>query len=284
MNTKEYLREAFRIIRENFRSSDPSGGMTVAAAAYFVKREVGDHRDYGFPKFKDVLSALSSEGQLKTGENSKAAYSLWIIEGTALPTKPFQFSDRFRPLRNQVWFTFVASQPERKCYLHRTTGETRVGCSEPPGESWAAIRPISPDDERDKARQFLKNNDVDDTKLQSAIDCERWYVDFPKQLAIMSPRLAVEWKRERSTRVINYVKNWCNQNDVDQEIVFEKFVPAKQPLASRYAESARNIGPANDTLREVLLEAIGRMSTDDLLRLSIPPSQLIAILRPNLLQ
>ncbi|MEE8452967.1 MAG: hypothetical protein V3R99_13660, partial [Thermoguttaceae bacterium] len=113
---------------------------------------------------------------------------------------------------------------------------------------------------------------------------ERWYVDFPKQLAIMSPRLAVEWKRERSTRVINYVKNWCNQNDVDQEIVFEKFVPAKQPLASRYAESARNIGPANDTLREVLLEAIGRMSTDDLLRLSIPPSQLIAILRPNLLQ
>ncbi len=284
MSTQEYLCDAFRIISENFRSNDPTGGMTAASAAYLVKRIVGDHRDYGFPKFKDVLAALSTEGRLRTGTNSKDAFSLWLTEGTAPSAKPFQTSDRFRPLRNQVWFAFIASQPEGKRYLHRTTGEARVGCAEAPGESWAEIDPISSDSERDNARQFLENNDVDDTRIQSAIDGERWYVDFPQQLATKSPHLAVEWKRERSSRVIDYVTKWCDQNDVDQKVAFESFVPVKPPSTTRFAESTRNVGPANDDLRGVLLEAIQRMSTDDLLSISIPASHLIAVLRPDLLR
>lgn len=284
MTTQEYLRDAFQIISKNFRSNDPTGSMTAASAALLVKRIVGDHRDYGFPKFKDVLAALASEGRLRTGTNSKDAFSLWLTEGTAPPAKPFQSSDRFRPLRNQVWFAFIASQPKGKRYLHRTTGEARVGCSESPGESWDEIHPISPDDDRDNARQFLKNNHVDDTEIQSAIDEERWYLDFPQQLAAKSPQLAVEWKRERSSRVIDHVKKWCDQNDVDQEVVFESFVPAKPPSTIRFAEPIRNVGPANDNLRRVLLEAIQRMSTDDLLGISIPASHLITILRPDLLR
>ena len=284
MNAQEYLSDAFRIISENFHSNDSTGGMTAASVALLVKRIVGDHRDYGFPKFKDVLAALASEGRLRTGANSKDAFSLWLTEDAAPPAKPFQSSDRFRPLRNQVWFAFIASQPEGKRYLHRTTGDARVGCSESPGESWAEIHPISSDDERNSARQFLENKGVDDIEIQSAIDGGRWYVDFPQQLAIKSRHLAVEWKRERSSRVIDHVKKWCDQENVDQEVVFENFVSAKPPSTMRFAESMRNVGPANDNLRRVLLEAIQRMSTDDLLRISIPASHLITVLRPDLLR
>ncbi len=284
MNVQEYLRDAFEIISESFRSNDPTGGMTVASAALLVKRKLGDHKDYGFLKFKDVLATLAREGRLRTGPNSKEAFSLWLTEGTAPPVRPFQPSDRFRPLRNRVWFAFIASQPEGGRYLSQTTGEVRVGCSGSPGESWVEIHPISPDDDRNNARQFIGNNDINDAEIQSSIDEERWYLDFPKQLAAKHPQLAVAWKRERSSRVIEYVKTWCDQNDVDPEVVFEKLAPAKSPSTNRFADSIRNDLPATDDLRKVLLEAIQRMSTDDLLRISVPASHLIAILRPDLLR
>ena len=103
-------------------------------------------------------------------------------------------------------------------------------------------------------------------------------MEFPQQMATKSPHLAAEWKRERSSRVIDYVTKWCDQNNVDKEVVFERFVPAKPPSTTRFAESTR------DDLRGVLLEAVQRMSTDDLLRISIPASDLIAVLRPDLLR
>ena len=174
MNAREYLSEAFRIISENFLPNDPDDSMTVASAAYLVKRTAGDHTEYGFSKFKDVLAALAREGLLTTGKNSKEAFSLRLAEGTVPSAKPFRFSNRFRPLRNQVWFAFIASQPEGKRYLHRTTGEVRVRCSESPGESWVELHPISPDDERNNARHFLENNKVDDAAIQSAINESPW--------------------------------------------------------------------------------------------------------------
>lgn len=284
MNTQDYLSESFRIISENFRSNDPTGGMTVASAAYLVKRIVGNYRDFGFPRFKDVLATLTSEGRLRTGTNSKDAFSLWLTEGTVPAAKPIQNPDRFRPLRNQVWFAFIASAPAGKRFLHRTTGETRVGCSELIGESWVEIQPIPTGDERQNARQFLEENGVDETEFQEVIDGERWYVDFPQHLAAKSPHLAIGWKRERSSRVIDYVRKWCDQNNVDQEVVFESFASAKPSNSIGLAESARIVGPTRDGLRGVLLEALQRMSTDDLLHFSIPASHLIAVLRPDLLR
>ncbi len=284
MKTQEYLDEAFRIISENFRPNDPTGGMTAASAAYLVKRAIGDHRNCGFPRFKDVLAALASEGRLRTGTNSKDAFSLWLTENATFPATSIPLSERFRPLRNQVWFAFIAAEPEGKRYVNRMSGEVRIGCSEPPGESWIEVLPISADDERSNARKFLDKNGIDVPEIQGTIDGERWYVSFPQQLANQSHHLAAKWKRERSSRVIDHVRKWCDQNDVDQEVVFDTLAPTESPSASRFAGTTRNVRGTHDCLRGVLLEAIQRMSTDDLSRISIPASHLIAVLRPDLLR
>lgn len=284
MNAQKYLDDAFRVINENFRSNDATGGMTAASAAYLVKRVVGDHRDYGFPKFKDVLRALASEGRLRTGSNSKDAFSLWLVEGATPTPISNEAANRFRPLRNHVWFAFVADQPEGKRYLHRVSGEVRVGCSESPGESWVEVRPIPPEDDRNNARRFLDSNEIKDATIRDAIDGERWYVEFPQRLSAESPLLAVNWKRQRSSFVIDYVRKWCAENDVDQNVVFESFTPRLPAYTPRCARSAIVADSTKGSLREVLLKAIDRMSTDDLLRISIPPSHLIAVLRPDLLR
>lgn len=53
MNTDEYLNQIHRIIRDNFRSTDPSGGMPVATIAYLAKQAIGsDHARFGFLKFR----------------------------------------------------------------------------------------------------------------------------------------------------------------------------------------------------------------------------------------
>ena len=90
MNTQEYLGEAFRIISENFHPNDPTGSMTVASVAYIVKCTVGDHREYGFLKFKDVLAILASQGRLRRRQLPLSPHPLSGATSERMPAMPLK--------------------------------------------------------------------------------------------------------------------------------------------------------------------------------------------------
>ncbi|HEV2970234.1 MAG TPA: hypothetical protein VGY55_09605 [Pirellulales bacterium] len=285
MNSSEYLSEVCRIIRENFRSSDSTGGMPAAAAALLVKRTLGrDQTEFGFYKFKNALNALEERGLVRTGNNSKGAFSVWLTDASStssvqkdLPNAKVQ--DRFRPLRDEVWFAFVSGAPAGPRYLNRITGEVRVGVTERPlpNEEWVEIQPIEPNAEREVARQWIKGKVNDDAELVGSIEGPQWYVEFPKLIFARDPALAVAWKRDRSRRVIEIVKNWCQQNDLDQELVFAKLTRVVPSGESKLR------GPARSQIKGLLLIVLERMSVEELLRLNLPARQLVAVLRPELL-
>lgn len=287
MNTAEYMANVARIIRECFQPDDPSGSMTVATAAFLVKQRLGtDHSSFGFAKFKDVLGELERQGSLRTGTNSKHAYAIWLAPepgdvkalGTPSPSAVEGLSRRgpFRRLRSPVWFAFVSdSTANRSRFLHRETGEVRIGLESAPSADWIAITPIDNQAERAEAVHFVALRHLSENEpLNQSLSVERWYAEFPKALANIDQHYASEWKRQRSARVLAHVESWCVQVGVNPALVFENDErwSIDRPDASR-----------PEALRAVLLSAIGKMPTECLLELDIPPRLIIAAIRPDLL-
>ncbi|MEX2287962.1 MAG: hypothetical protein WD648_12785 [Planctomycetaceae bacterium] len=282
MNNAEYLKAVYGVITKNFRSNDPSGSMTAASAASIVRTVVGhDQTFYGFEKFKDVLQELENQGLLKTGPNSKHAYAIWLPN--PIPAEPPKDVPRlsvpFQRLRKPVWFAFVAHMPLGGRYLHRQTGEVRIGTSEPLpiDQGWVRIDPVSPNFERGMARDFLRDHGIEKTEIVESIESDQWYVQFPKALSSEYPALASEWKRVRSHQIINIVKDWSKKNNISEQVVYEPLDEVANVLAVVRHKNG------DQTLRQLLLTAIERMSTEDLLRVEVPARQLVAVLRPELL-
>lgn len=126
MRQDEYCAEVYRVIRENFRANDVSGGMTAAAAAYVVQQALSvSHEAFGFERFKDVLAFIEKQGLIRTGPNAKQAFALWLTESPATPTAALRVGNRppppFRRLRNPIWLAFVATSPGGRRFLNRVT-------------------------------------------------------------------------------------------------------------------------------------------------------------------
>ena len=279
MNLEDYLSNVYRIIRDNFRP-DSAGFMAVVPAAYAVKRALGyNQTQVGFANFKDVLDELENRGLLKTGVNSKNVLAVRLCENETTPVPQLPRRPLYRPLRNQVWFAFVSDPRAGRRFLNRRTGEVRMDAADRPAEEgvWVEIIPVDSHQEQQNTLTFLSEKGVDVSDIRESVTSEAWYREFPKKLADHDPALAAEWKRQRSRRVIEAAQAWCKQNGIDESLLFQSI-----PLT--YSTSiAAGPSPQSVTLRELLLTAIHRMSTDELLRLRLPAQHLVAVLRPELL-
>ena len=188
----EYLSEVYRVIRENFPSTDPTGGMTAAAAGYLVKLFVApDQTQFGFLKFKDVLQQLEQQGLIRTGANSKDALSIWLIEQTGQPapvsTRP-PIGRSFVRCAKRSGTRFTAARPAGRRFFNRATGEVKLevqsGLETDP--SWVEIVPLDYDSDRNVALDFLKENGVDNAEVLISLDSDRWYVDFTNAIGLFS--------------------------------------------------------------------------------------------------
>ena len=276
MTESDYLADVLRVIKDTFRPSDPSGSMPVATLAYLVKQRLKfDYAQLGFGKFKDVLTALEKRGEIRTGLNTRGAYAFWL--GGTAPTSATNALTvaPFRPLRSQVWFAFIGEAPEGRRFLNRITGDVRLGLQTPPGSEWCEITPIQSADQKAKSTQFLADYALDSVpELRSALESQRWFSEFPRALAVINPQKASDWNALRSDWVTAEVEKWCAKNDVKSDLVFEQYHGRNAPIVRQR--------PRGD-LRRLLLSAIERMPTDQLLDLPIPPRLIVGELRPDLL-
>lgn len=284
VNSEEYLRELSLSITEVFQPNDVSGSMTAALLAHQIRQRIGvSHKDGGFSKFKDALIELEGCGLIKTGANSKQAYAVWLtgrsapIDSTGLSVTPdSNRPKRHRSLRSPLWHAFVSVLPTGRRFFHRTLGDIRSGLKTSPGEDWVEIIPVSDDEERSEAKEFLELQGlVANREAVDSLESVRWYSLFPEILSKSSPDLAVEWKRSRSDRIIAKVEDWCKVHHLDEEIVF---MPQLQPAFHGGACQR------SDLLRDSLLNALAKMTTDRLLELNIPTRLLVEVLRPDLLR
>jgi len=279
--TVNYLEQALNVLSLNFRPNDVDGSMTAASAAYLLRRLVGDFEKFGFLKFRDVLEELERLGQIKTGSNSKDAYSFRILSSSSSQEKNISRALSKR-LRSDVWFAFVRTDQNGRCFINRLSGEVLNNCESSPSHDWVEVKVIDPTWEKANATKFLSEHQIFEQEILDSLDDPRWYVTFTQRLSMKKPDYAFEWKRQRSLAIIDAVLEWATENDVSKSLLFEtEPLPAPKQIFRR---SGRGEEVQSGNLRATLLRVIGKLSDEELMQIRLPAYELVAELRPDLLK
>lgn len=299
MTSEEYLREIERVVRDNFEPSDPTQSMTVARLGLLVRKVTGlEPGQCGFYRFKDALSVLEQRGIIRTGFNSKQAFAFWLEQpagkqaelqeqtrGT-MPAPPSTSvpptRESIRRLRGPLWFAFVGVTPQGRRFFHRTTGEVAVGQRESPApiENWVEIHPVNAGEDKADAVRFLESERLDGNEdLQRTLDSPIWFHEFVKALQATDPHVAFRWKRRRSLRVIAEVEKWRAANELSAELIYDL-----SPTRSRSRPPVFGATKKPADLREIILDILEDMPTQELLNLRVPIRDAVAALRPDLLR
>jgi len=144
MTAEEYIVEIGKIAQSNFVASDPTGAMTAAKLGLIVRQVTHcEPAELGFAKFKDALLEVERRGIIRIGYNSKNAFAFWLCD-TSAPSKTL-LSPKiategtsnevslahkvfpFKRLRSAVWMAFIGISPVGKRFIHRDSGEIRLG-------------------------------------------------------------------------------------------------------------------------------------------------------------
>ena len=280
MTQEEYLAEFVRVLQRHFQPDDSSGSMTAARIGLLVRQVMGKSpQEVGFPQLKDVLAELERRSLIRTGDNTKSAYAVWLTSASATAegaanTTGQTITIPIRRLRQSVWHAFVAAVPTGRRFLNRETGEVRLGQDAVPAptENWVEIEPVDQAEQRTDAEQFLSRETDITPLMRTALESDRWYVDLPRQLDHF---LASRWKRRRTQQIVECVEKWRRRHDLGDNLVYQpkaKVFPPRRPFET------------TENLRELLLAAINRMSTEELLALSLPSRHVVRQLRPDLVQ
>ncbi len=279
----EYLSRVGEILRRHFRPDDPSGGMTAASFAFTVRRELGvSHSDVGFFKFKDVLSSLEDRSELKLGTNSKGAFAVWLPrESNTVPSIRLGTKRPNRPLRSEVWFAFISNTPERRRFFNRDTGEILLSSTVPSDDGqWDEITPIDQSTEKEIARQFVLDKQLELPELESLLAAKRWYTEFSQALSKVNVSLAKEWNRERSKRITAVIQAWCERHTFPNKWLFVDY-DSRECRQTPEARGERETNSAN--LRDALLQIITSLPTDELLSMRLEIRDVLAVIKPELL-
>ncbi len=250
-----------------------------------------DWERYGFLKLSDVLRKLESEGRLRLVTDPKSGLTVFTTDAENAPSRelaaeatpsPVPRTATFgfdRALKKPVWNAFVASTPTNPRFLNVHTAEAWLTPDGPPtpADDWKPVNPIPADEQRKWARDFVSTVGLAaDRELDESLAKQDWFRVFPLLLSTKRDLSTTRaWNRARSEHVVQHVEAWAKQHAVRPEILFEDY---------RKQRGQRPSTAAPTDLRAALLDALNRLSVDDLLSMPIPARHLVAVIRPDLLR
>jgi hypothetical protein len=291
MDRTAFLAAVSKLVREASQSKEPEG-LKLATLGYWIRGKLlEDWRVLGFPQLKHVVQELARSGQMRLGPDSKGALSVWSVEvstaespigapATPLPSSTTSVSNppKFPYMRQAIWLALVSPSSVVQ-YLDRRTGHVQISAVGSPGADWIEMPRIDQETQRNWAREFLARHGLaTDSELLAALTAIDWHVLFPQMLRQRSTLLARRWQVDRSSRVRTLAVEWCRQKGVEESLIFDPPAQASAPAPGTREENKSLSGG----LRELLLEAIKRMTTEEMLQLSIPARYVVQALRPDL--
>ena len=144
------------------------------------------------------------------------------------------------------------------------------------GDGLIEVAPVGRQAQHRWALAFLEEQNLgDDPELIATLDSDLWYVRFADALESRSPKLARRWRSFRSACVASHLEEWCSQHDVPVAPFLGSGPSEPKPRhLSREAREAQR--------RDLVLKALSRLGTDDLLRIPIPACHLLDVVEPLL--
>lgn len=270
MNNKEQFLDAVRTL---IVAQSPFEYLLASKVGNLIHRILGKGIwfRYGYSSLKEVLSDLEQSGIVRTGCTENKVFAIWPgpnINRTPIPaSEPItQYRDRGARLRWEVWQAFISEkEPGRHC-IHLGNGEVRMNLARLPSpeEEWKEIVPIKRSEQIGWAREFIDETILrEDPRTIVTLESDTWYVDFPNALRSRKPKYASQWNRIRSQKVVEHVHKWCLDNDVPDRWLFES-----APEEVGQGVQARDLNEMQK--RSLILNTLGKMSTEDLLQLRVP--------------
>jgi hypothetical protein len=237
------------------KNNDISGaGIRASTLGNLVLRSLPEHwTQHGFPKLKDLLVEIERRGDARLGQAVPGGFAVWAKKGPAQNQPPAR-PQSARRLRKHAWAAFVNALPRGRRFLERRTGQVLMAQTEPPGNGWMEIQPVPDETQKAWVRELAESLHI---SIEDFMDSPTWFVQLTDRMSHARPDFLVQWNVLKSARVADHVKKWCDQNHVDTAAVFD--VPT-QPI----------IQDPPDAVRRQILDALGRMSTEELLEIPIP--------------
>jgi hypothetical protein len=267
MTREEYLKAVSQLINQ----ADTTGtGIKGPTLGNLILRSIPGHwNQIGYSTLTQLLTDVAAGGSIRIGQNpdDNKTLTAWaqlpVADLTAVPSS----AARFERLKREVWVAFVNASPPGARFFHRRSGYVVMGQRSPPQpvDDWIEIPLISEETQKAWARELITAHQLE--SLRETLGSPLWYAKFRDELRKLRPELLAQWNRIRSTRVAETVGRWCRQQGIAQDIV------SARPQAETPLRTAQYV---NDrSARQKILDALGKMSTHELLSIPIPGKYLI---------
>jgi len=193
------------------------------------------------------------------------------------------------PVPREIWQALLFVHEGQGRFIDRQTGnviivsETQAG-SYTGNQRYVELRPIPPEVQKNWMQEFVAEN-AEAAVATGAIESDLWYTAFWEQLQAVRPDLATAWSAKRTRHVIEYLKSWAKENKVPLSYLLTPRPLSPGALGGRATSNVPDPraqhGREDEALRVAVMGALGDMSLDELLSLSLPLRHLVRHFRPR---
>jgi hypothetical protein len=277
MNYEEYADLVVQTVRNNLPPGRSS--LTAAALGMHLSRTDPDcqWKTFGARTLAEFLRQPRLQQSLELTQTEKSALAV-AVRDWAEVSRPVPVQ-AYNPLRKTVWEAFVLPSPVGRRFLNRHSGMARFGLqvAPAPADDWVEIEPISVDQQRSVAEEFLTESRTQRTlAMVEAMTSVPWSPHaFFAALQEHDPSLARRWNRHRSSYVSSTVEKWLTAHALPFELAFQVSASPIRALAGGLDSNALN----DEVKRQVILEALSTLSLDRLLEIPLPASHVFAALQ-----
>ncbi|VVD71505.1 hypothetical protein PEP31012_00628 [Pandoraea eparura] len=281
MTFEEYLDLLVQTVTKNM---NPVSRSVMAAALGNMLRQASPDvtwKTFGKRTLSELLTDPRVQPHLRTFETAKGALAVSPVG--ELPAGDVPAIEVFNPLRKSVWEAFVLPSPSGRRFMHRVNGVIRAGLeiAPAPADDWVEIIPISPDEQREWARDFIASADGQNVAgAEQALATEGWHpYAFFQLLRGQDENIARMWNRFRSAKVSTRVQEWLTQHSLPVERGFQGATrPRQQEVGGALPGVQSTPVLGGEGLREAILLAISTLPLERLLEIPIPAGVMLSAL------
>ena len=238
-----------------------------ARGAHALAKQFGkiDYASFGAARFKDFL--LPGDGKYFRLMIVGSRDEIYPVGVNATHVSPSAASvGHIQRLRPDVWAAFTGAGTGTY-HFDRSNQTFQLGAPSDP-ERHIGVTPVTEEAHQQWFIDFVNENDPPNAgRAREFVRTPNWAWRAQGPDSFLMPSLRSAWRRTRVRKVHSYAESWCNEHGIKLEL---SAPPLPRPGTDRHLGQQMRREDREASLRNAVLSAIQRMSTEELLRLPIP--------------
>ena len=257
--------------------------------AYLAEKIRGRFPDFsyeqvGLPRLSDAVLKAEERGLVVRHRDVK---HLELSPGPATGLTKSVASITSQPYRPQyvrpdIWRAFAFISPGQRHFFDSTRNKIVSAPSNesPPTDNlnatrYISIQPILVEEQQRWMREYAESKESLNV-FDAPINDPKCYVRFPEWIQRVAPKLAGDWRRFRTQRIVEFIKSWVSQHQVSADGFFTPTRPRRE-----LADDTTSEAGGESAVREAIVAVVREMPLEDLERLAIPLRYVLCHFKPR---